>query len=85
MGNVNREQLLEYVNALSVAVVETTLFLDTHPDDQEALKYYDRMKMLLYQAKKEYSMRFGPLNNTDVNVSNGWSWVNGPWPWERGC
>lgn len=85
MGAINKSQLLEYINALSLAVVDTTEFLDTHPEDKEALAYFDRMRMLLYQAKKEYTARFGPLTISDVNVKNGWSWGEDPWPWERGC
>ena len=32
-----RKDLLQWINAVSFAVVEAQLFLDTHPDDQEAL------------------------------------------------
>lgn len=85
MGAYSREQLLEYINAVSLSLYETVLFLDTHPDNQQALDYHEKMKMLRYQAAKEYTMRFGPLTTNDVNSRNYWTWVNDPWPWERGC
>ncbi|MDD5949077.1 MAG: spore coat protein CotJB [Lachnospiraceae bacterium] len=85
MGAISQSQLLEYINALSLAMVDTAEFLDTHPDDSEALAYYEHTKMLFYQARKEYTMRFGPLTKGDVNTKNGWTWVNDPWPWEGRC
>lgn len=85
MGAINQKQLLEYIDALSLTMVDTKLFLDTHPDDSQALEYFCKVKMLYMQAKKEYAMRFGPLTATDVNCQNCWTWVNDPWPWEGRC
>ncbi len=25
---------------------------------------------------------YGPLTLNDVNTAGGWSWTQGPWPWE---
>lgn len=85
MGGINREQLLEYIDTISLSLYDTVLFLDTHPDNMQALEYFEKLKMLRLQATREYTMRFGPLMATDVNNRNYWTWVNDPWPWERGC
>lgn len=85
METIKRKQLLEYINALSLAAVDTKEFLDTHPEDKEALAYFEKANLLLGQAKKEYARRFGPLYCEDVNVKEGWTWVTQPMPWERGC
>ena len=85
MGSYNRSQLLHHLNSISLSLYDTVLFLDTHPDNQQALEYYEKLKMLRSQAAKEYNMRFGPLTSNDVTSRNYWSWVNDPWPWERSC
>ena len=43
MGAISQSQLLEYINALSLAMVDTAEFLDTHPDDSEAPILGDRL------------------------------------------
>ena len=49
-----KKKLLMRLSALQFGMVETRLFLDTHPDDKEALelynKYYEKHSALL----KEY-------------------------------
>ncbi len=37
------------------------------------------------QAVKDYVNMYGPLNRYQVNDSNYFNWVDGPWPWERKC
>lgn len=85
MGAINQSQLLEYINALSLAQYDTALFLDTHPCDTDAQMYYDKVNSMLNQARKEYSARFTPLTRDEVTAKNGWDWINHPWPWEGGC
>ena len=46
---------------------------------------YKKYKKLYKEAAEEYTRYFGPLVNENVNVDNGWTWVEGPWPWEGGC
>ena len=38
----SKEELLNLINEISFAVVELTLFLDTHPDNEEALGLSER-------------------------------------------
>ena len=39
ISQMNQSQLLHWIDMVSFAVVEITEYLDTHPDDEEALKY----------------------------------------------
>ena len=64
------------------ALVDAGLFLDTHPQDQSALHYFDRMNQAHQQAVQAYERSFGPLTNTGSGNASNWNWVNGPWPWE---
>lgn len=82
---VSREQLLCWLDAISLAVYDTALFLDTHPEDQEALNYYHENNKLRKQLLNEYSEMFGPLTMDKVDDTNRWTWVDHPWPWEGGC
>ena len=38
---MNRKQLMQWINEVSFAVTEITLYLDTHPDDEEALAFFN--------------------------------------------
>ena len=40
MKNHSREQLLNMVNEVSFAVDDIKLYLDTHPEDEEALAFF---------------------------------------------
>lgn len=58
------------------ALVEANLFLDSHPDDQEALKYYSKYAGLLQEAKAAYEKQFGSLTRlspTARPVGAGWT------------
>ena len=84
-GNQNREQqLLTMLNQASFAVDDAVLFLDTHPDDRQALEYYQYYRKLRQQALDAYEDEFGPMSRNRVNNTNYWQWIQGKWPWEGG-
>lgn len=87
----SRETLMQQISEVSFAVNDLTLYLDTHPTDQEALnkfhKYLTQRKDLLSQ----YESKFEPLtvncikeSNTNQKEINHFTWVDGPLPWEGG-
>lgn len=82
----SRIQLLDYINEVSFAVNDITLFLDTHPCDQDAMAYFYKYSCLRNQAMEEYARLYGPLTIDTVNEtqSNTWQWNLQPWPWEGG-
>ena len=82
MAQMNQKQLMQYIDEVSFGIDEVVLFLDTHPTDQKALEYYDRLRMLRKQAVDAYTNNFGPLTFYDVKTCNYWAWVKTPWPWE---
>lgn len=67
------------------ALIDTALFLDTHPHDQAALEYYEIVRDNYAQAVRVYEENVGPLTKGGVNVNDGWTWVKTPWPWEGGA
>lgn len=84
-NRANQKQLLNWINVVSFAVVDSTLYLDSHPTDKEAMEYFNHFSKLRNEALKEYSERFTPLTIDCVNEDeDNWKWVNDKWPWERG-
>ena len=69
---------------VSFAVVDITLYLDTHPEDEEALKYFNHYADLRRTAMSAYAEKYGPLTIDDANPDNYWSWSAVPLPWEGG-
>lgn len=82
----SKEQLYHYIAMLRFSLYDTALYLDTHPDCQEALSYYHQLNKLMREAEKEYARLFGPLSMKDVSSEDDyWKWSMQPWPWEGGC
>ena len=74
----NKSRYIADVYELGFVMVETALYLDTHPDDGEALAFYADMKHQYAEAVRLYNENVGPLsfyhvtneNNTNA-VGNG--------------
>lgn len=60
---------------------ELRLYLDTHPDDQQALRLYRRFCAALKGTG--YPCAFVSEGDGDeTDCPRRWSWVDDPWPWE---
>ena len=53
--NRTREQLMHIIEVSSFALDDLVLFLDSHPDCQEALELYNQQKAIRRQALQEYT------------------------------
>ncbi|MBR0409726.1 MAG: spore coat protein CotJB [Eubacterium sp.] len=85
MRNMEKQNLLYYINVVSFAALDASLYLDSHPDDEEALEYFNHYNEARQQATEEYSARFGPLCLDKVTAAaDQWKWATQPWPWEGG-
>ena len=79
---MTEERLLrKRVYAARFACWELHLFLDTHPDNQEALAYYREVSNLRANALNAYEQQYGPLFSEHVTAGQ-WDWVTETWPWE---
>lgn len=75
-----REQLMKQISAISFALDDTVLYLDTHPEESEALNL---RKSLIEQRKKllkDFDMNFYALTKDCEGC-----WGEGPMPWEGAC
>lgn len=77
-----RQELLNQIQMVSFALVDLNLYLDTHPQDRDALDYYHQNRMLMDQLMETYTTNYGPLTTADVTAKNLWTWIEQPWPWE---
>ena len=79
----NENPLLQKVYETGFALDEATLYLDTHPEDSQAMEYYQYVKRASQSAVSAYEQTYGPLMINQVEA-NTWTWVNDPCPWEGG-
>ena len=73
--------LMREVQRQAFVVMETKLFLDTHPDCAEAMKVFACACEKLEAAKAAYN-EAAPLTPCAAADSRNWSWGCTPWPWE---
>ena len=70
--------------ALDFAIDELGLYLVTHSNDQEVLQLYWSYLKMAKEGREKYLKMYGPLLQTDLTPEDGFSWLNDPWPWEKG-
>ncbi len=76
-------QLLEEIQAIDFVIVELNLYLDTHPDDFEAIKQFNELTEQSLKLKIQFEQEFGPLMNFGRSYANyPFNWVDTPWPWQ---
>lgn len=75
-------ELLE-LQKVDFALVELTLYLDTHPTDMQAVQQFNQLAQRRQQIANEFEMRYGPLLQFGHSFSRfPWQWVDTPWPWQ---
>lgn len=75
--------LLEELQAIDFVLVELTLYLDTHPEDAQALEQFNKCVQQRQHLAQRYESEFGPLLQFGRSYSGyPWQWVEPPWPWQ---
>ena len=82
-ANDEREALLYQLLQYKFALIELNLYLDTNPNDKEAIELFNQYQKIEKQMCNQYESMYGPLT-LDSNYLNNdnWVWNNSPWPWE---
>ncbi|MEH7441732.1 spore coat protein CotJB [Heyndrickxia sp. MSNUG] len=74
---------MEQLQAVDFVLVELTLYLDTHPDDFEAINQFNQFARERKRLKKVIESNYGPLMQYGNSYSGyPWDWNEGPWPWQ---
>jgi spore coat protein JB len=75
--------LMEELQAVDFVIVDLTLYLDTHPNDYEAIQQYNQFAKQRGHLKKQIESKFGPLQQYGNSYSGyPWNWDDAPWPWQ---
>lgn len=86
MGMVNTgtpEETMKFqMQTLAFAVQELALYLDTHPNDREALEIYRKYQKLYHDGLSAYGDKYGPMSHCAPASGKEYNWLNDPWPWE---
>lgn len=78
-----REALLKKLSAYAFAAYDWNLYLDTHPNDTQAIAMYRKAVDRAEEVKKEFEAKYGPLTANASTDMKYWSWINNPWPWDN--
>ena len=78
---MNRCELMRSIQTAGFALVEANLFLDSHPLDRAALKYFEKYKAIHERLVREYVEKYGPLKALDYDGGDRWKWTDDPFPW----
>lgn len=93
----DRSRLLKQIQEISFTLDDLTLYLDTHPTDQDALGMFGEMQQHRKDLLQNYARDFEPLTrdcvcpdtnnqtNTHCNYSGQkhFTWSDGPLPWDN--
>ena len=80
---MERNKLLKELSEVEFAFHDTALYLDTHPNDREALAALKNYKQRYNELKKAYEDNCGMLSRFSPNNSDKtWTWIANPWPWD---
>lgn len=78
-----KKQLLTAIQKYDFVLYELQLYLDTHPNCRNALHKWKHYLSLRQKAVDSYVKQFGPIRPDQTNDTAPWSWLEGPWPWEK--
>ena len=78
-----RAALLRKLNAYAFAAYDWNLYLDTHPDDTDAIAMFHKMANKANMLKQEFEAKFGPLTAEASQDMERWNWLDDPWPCEK--
>jgi spore coat protein JB len=82
----NKNSVIKAVYELGFVMTEVLLYLDTHPNDSEAIEYYAEMRQRYNEAVEAYESVIGPLSFNRTGADNYFDWAATPLPWEKeGC
>lgn len=80
----DKDKLLYDIQMYTFALKDIILYLDIHPDDKYILTKYKDYSKELKTLKSKYESIYGPLCSFDANNTDKWTWINNPWPWDKG-
>lgn len=85
----NREEMMTHLAAISFAINDLTLYLDTHPNCPNGTTLFYQLLEQRLNLLSEFTGKFYPLTQTSMITGNydqnQYGWSEGPMPWEGAC
>lgn len=72
--------MLLRLSSAQFAMWEMRVYLDTHKNNEDALKLYKKYKKSYEDLKVQFEDEFGPITLADGNSDE---WLCDPWPWDN--
>lgn len=86
MGMVNQKERAvtpkTELQAMGFALQELALYLDTHPEDKEALELYRTYQRMYHEGMMKFAEDNAPMNHQTPVTDQTYTWLDDPWPWE---
>ena len=74
--------MLSEIRELQFSVLETNLYLNTHPEDMNVLNLHNSLARDLCDLMLEYQRKYGLLKANFPGADYPWQWIEEPWPWQ---
>jgi spore coat protein JB len=82
---MNADQLSDWIGMLNFCAYDMLLYLDTHPDDEDGIAYFNQCVEMKKQADRKYREVCGSTTAYGgVPYGDYFSWSSRPLPWEGG-
>ena len=81
-NSMSCEQMLTKISELEFTLTDLNLYLDTHPNNQEALDMFTKLSASLKSLKYDYAQRCRALCVNDVPNTAPFQWASTKWPWQ---
>lgn len=82
---MDRDEMLKKLSELDFIAVDLALFLNTHPDNSEAIRAYNQVITAADAVRMKFEEAYGPLCSFRSYAMNtqDWEWKDAPWPWQK--
>ena len=84
-NNDSKKELLLKIQELTFAAYDLQQFLDTHPDDKQALELFTQVSATAQSMILDYENMYGPLKAGSSPNEIPFMWVDDEydWPWVK--
>ena len=76
------EQMLTKICEMEFTLTDLNLYLDTHPDNKEALDMFTKLSASLKSMMYDYNQKCKALCVNDVPNTLPFQWSSNKWPWQ---
>ena len=80
---MSRDEMLKKITELDFYIIDLHLYLNTHPDDAEAIAMYNDCVKHVKELREQYSELFGMLLANNCTSKKPWQWIETPCPWQK--